>query len=121
MKKIAMYMMAMVFTFGFGLAYAGERMSSNMTDYTGGLNDTREADPSIAADGFDCAGVDGIRAESNESPNSVTNYSGWTEDTFEIGPSTARHGGWCKGQTVNQAAHESDEAIRTYDTLLAAW
>lgn len=119
MKKIAIYMMTMVFTLAFGLAYAGEQLNG-VTDFTGRSYETLELNPAIAVNSFESSGAGSLRAGDYEVSNSVTDFSGRSYDTFEIGPS-ASGGGLRKGQEVNKASHEGVGTSPTYDTTPMVW
>ncbi len=128
MKKIAIYMMTMVFTLAFGLAYAGEQLNNGVTDFTGRSYETLELNPAIAVNSFESSGAAGLRAGDYEVANAVTDFSGRSYDTFEIGPSAAGNsvegesaGGLHMEQAVNKASHEGVGTTRTYDTLPVAW
>jgi hypothetical protein len=115
MKKIAIYMMTMVFTLALGLAYAGEHVNNGVTDFTGRSYETLELNPAIAVNSFESSGAGSLRAGDYMAANGVTDFSGRSYDSFEIGPSAAG-GGLRKGQEVNKASHEGVGTSPTYDT-----
>jgi hypothetical protein len=121
MKKIAIYMMTMVFTLAFGLAYAGEQLNNGVTDFTGRSYDTLEPNPAIAVTGIESSGAGGLRTGDHGVSNGVTDFSDRSYDTFEIGPSAAGNGGLHKVQEVNKASHEGVGTTRSYDTIPMAW
>jgi hypothetical protein len=122
MKKIAIYMMTMVFTLAFGLAYAAEHLNNSVTDFTGRSYDTLELNPAIAVNSIESSGAGGLRAGASEIfNNGVTDFSGRSYDTFEIGPSAAGNGGLRKGQDANKASHEGVGTSPSYDTLPMVW
>ena len=118
MKKIAIYMMTMGFTFVFGLVYAGEQLNNGVTDFTGRSYETLELTPATAMNNFESAGAGGLRTGDYVVSNGVTDFSGRSYDTFEIGPSTAGNGGM--RQEANKASHEV-VGTTSYDTTPMVW
>jgi hypothetical protein len=122
MKKIAIYMMTMVFTLAFGLAYAGEQLNNGVTDFTGRSYETLEPNPAITVNSIESSGAGGLRAGENEILNNdVTDFSGRSYDTFEIGPSAAGNRGQHRLQAVNKASHEGVGTTLSYDSVPMAW
>jgi hypothetical protein len=125
MKKITYMTMAMVFSLGLGLAYAG---GNGVTDFTGRTYNTLEIAPaaSIEHNAFEGTAAGGTRlveSDNGKLHNGVTDFSGRTYDVLEISAAPAAsnvvEGSAAGGMRQNFATEKS--SVRTYDSLELVW
>ena len=125
MKKITYMTMAMVFSLGLGLAYAG---GNGVTDFTGRTYNTLEIAPAAsfehnAFEGTAAGGSRLVESDNGKLYNGVTDFSGRTYDTLEISaaPSVGNfaEGSAAGGLRRNLAGEKT--SVRTYDSLEIVW
>ena len=85
MRKTGILLIAVVFTFAFGLAYAyAGDMQNGVTDFSGTTHDLLLPSAGIAAHSIEGVSAGGLRTEGETFFNGVTDFTGTTHDTLEM-------------------------------------